>query len=143
MKVSEKLRAQPVQQVRQDHQVNDRFKHLVQSQADQLKKQELQQLIKEITTQGDKLARFRSFRDLVRFKHLIKGFLEKTVYNGLELQSSHSISFNGESKQLAVVKEIDEKLMKLTDQVMNREKKSVDMLGLIGEIKGLLVNLYT
>lgn len=143
MKISQDIRSQPVGQLRQDQQINHNFKHLVQSQTDQLKKQELQQLMQEITTQGEKLARFRSFPDLVRFKNLIKGFLKETVYDGLELQSSHSFRFDGESKQLAIVKQVDEKLMELTDQIMNQEKKSVDLLGLIGEIKGLLINLYT
>ncbi|PAV28595.1 hypothetical protein CIL05_16545 [Virgibacillus profundi] len=119
------------------------FNRLVQSQTQNLKQQELQQLMKHITVQGDKLSRFRTFRDLAKFKRMIKGFLQETVYNGLNLQKSHSFALDGQNRKLAIVKEVDEKLLELTEEMMNQEKKTVDILGLIGEIKGLLVNLYT
>lgn len=142
MKISEKMGSHVIHQKRQKAQTNDQFKQLVQSQTDQLKKHELKQLMDEISKQGDKLARFRSFRDLVRFKHLIKGFLEKTVYDGLKVCSSYSISLQGDGKQLNIIKQIDEKLIELTDHMMNQEKKSVNILEIVGEIKGLLVNIY-
>ncbi|MDY0394833.1 DUF327 family protein [Virgibacillus halophilus] len=37
---------------------------------------------------------------------------------------------------------MDEKLVKLTEDVLDQEKKTVDLLDTIGEIKGLLVNIY-
>lgn len=119
------------------------FNKMVQSQTQNLKQQELQQLMKNITVQGDRVARFRSFRDLAKFKRMVKGFLQETVYNGLDLQKSHSFNVEGKSRQLAIVKEVDEKLLELTEEIMNQEKKTVDILGLIGEIKGLLINIYT
>ncbi|MFD1039904.1 YaaR family protein [Virgibacillus byunsanensis] len=122
---------------------NPSFNAMVQSQTAQLKQEELKKLMKDITLQGDKLARFRSFRDLVKFKRMVKGFLQETVYNGLDLQKTHSFSIDGQNRKLAIVKEVDEKLLELTEEIMNQEKKTVDILGLIGEIKGLLVNLYT
>ncbi|QKY70873.1 YaaR family protein [Lentibacillus sp. CBA3610] len=119
------------------------FNEMVQSQTNQLKQQEIQQLMKNITLQGDKLARFRSSRDLVKFKRMVKRFLQETVYNGFELQNARHFTMNGRSQKLAIVKEVDEKLIGLTEEMMNDEKKTVDLLGLIGDIKGLLVNLYT
>ncbi|TMN22307.1 YaaR family protein [Lentibacillus cibarius] len=122
---------------------NRAFQNMVQSQTQVLKQQELDRLMKDITVQGDKLARFRSFRDMVKFKRLVKSFLKKTVYNGLDLQKSHDFSMNGKSRKLAIVKEVDDKLIEITEDIMNQEKKTVDLLNLIGELKGLLVNLYT
>ncbi|OZU89507.1 hypothetical protein CIL03_07300 [Virgibacillus indicus] len=119
------------------------FNQMVQSQTTQLKQQELQQLIKNLSLQGDKLARFRTFRELAKFKRMVKGFLQETVHSGLSLKQSHSFSLDGQSRNLSIVKEIDEKLMELTEEIMNQEKKTVDILGLIGEIKGLLINIYT
>jgi len=118
------------------------FNQILKSQGQEVKQQELEQLLKNITTQGDKLARFRSFRDLAKFKRLIKSFLQETVSTGYQLQSSRSFGFHGQSRKLAIVKEIDEKMLELTEEIMNQEKKSVDILGLIGEIKGLLINIY-
>lgn len=119
------------------------FNKMVQSQTQHLKQQELQKLMENITQQGNKLARFRTFRDLVKFKRMVKGFLQETVSSGLNLQKSHSFHMDGQSRHLAIIKEVDEKLIALTEAMMNQEKKTVDLLGLIGEIKGLLINIYT
>ncbi|GAB3054376.1 YaaR family protein [Virgibacillus ainsalahensis] len=118
------------------------FQKMVQSQTEQLKQQELQQLMKNITIQGDKLARYRTFRELATFKRLVKGFLQETVSNGLDLQKFHSFSMEGRNRNLTIVKKVDEKLIELTEEVMNHEKKTVNILSLIGEVKGLLINIY-
>ncbi|MGY0694504.1 YaaR family protein [Virgibacillus sp. FSP13] len=145
MKISQEMRAQmdaATKNTRQNVDGKKSFDGIVQSQTQKLKQQEIQQLMKDITTQGDKLARFRSFRDLVKFKRMVKGFLRETVSSGLDLQKSHSFNLDGQNRKLAIIKTVDEKLIELTEEVMGQEKKTVDLLGLIGEIKGLLVNLY-
>jgi len=73
----------------------------------------------------------------------VKTFLQDTVYNGLDLKRSSSFSLDGQHSMLQIVEEVDAKLIELTEQVMGQEKKTVDLLDLIGEIKGLLINLYT
>lgn len=146
MKISQEMLKQidtSQKSVRTTKQDQPSFGSIVQSQAQKMQSAELQRLMSDITIQGDRLARFRSFKDLVKFKRLIKRFLEEAVSNGLDLQKSLSFSYTGSSRNLTLVKEIDEKLIALTEEIMNQEKKTVDLLGLIGEIKGLLVNIYT
>ncbi|ASN03761.1 YaaR family protein [Virgibacillus necropolis] len=146
MKISHDLRSQldaTNNQTRSAFEGKQSFDGLVQTQSHKLKAQELQMLMKSITVQGERLARFRSFKDLVKFKRMVKGFLQETVYNGLDLKQSHSFGLGSRNQKLSIVKEIDERLIELTEELMNLEKKSIDLLGLIGEIKGLLINLYT
>jgi uncharacterized protein len=118
------------------------FQHSLQSQYLTQKKQELENMMKNITLQGDRVARSRNFKDLAKFKRLIKSFLGETVSGGLRIKKEQSFTRNG-SSHLTLIKQVDEKLIELTEQIMSQEKKTVDILGLIGEIKGLLVNLYT
>lgn len=143
MKITQDYQSQSIKKVRSNPGDPKSFERAIQSQANKLKHQEIKHLIKEISNQGDKLVRFRSIRDLARFKRLVKGFLEKTVGEGFELNHSHQFSFDGQGRSLSIVKEVDEKLVELTEEIMSQEKKTVDLLGIIGEIKGLLVNLYT
>lgn len=142
MKISQDLQSQTIKQIRSNPGTQQAFDKIVKSTTQQLKQQEIRQLMNEITIQGDKLSRFRSFRDLAKFKRLVKDFLAETVYNGLDLNKSQSFSPDGHSQQLAIVKEVDEKLIELTDGVINQERNAVDLLGIIGEIKGLLLNIY-
>ena len=134
-----KIEPKYTKQINGDNQI---FNKMVQTQTQSLKQQELQQLIQNITAQGNKLARYRSFREFAKFKRMVKGFLQETVKNGYSMQKSHSFGLSG-SRHLAIVKQVDEKLIELTEELINQEKKTVDILGLIGEIKGLLINIYT
>lgn len=142
MKISQDLQSQTIKQIRTNTNAKQPFDKIVQSTTHQLKQQEIKQLMKEITIQGDKLSRFRSFRDLAKFKRLVKGFLTETVNDGLDLDKSQHFSLEGHGQQLAIVKEIDEQLIQLTDEIINQERSAVDLLGMIGEIKGLLLSLY-
>ncbi|WP_138420021.1 YaaR family protein [Aquibacillus sediminis] len=121
---------------------SDKFSSLMGSHAEKLKEQELQKLLKDLTAQGEKIARFRSFRDLARYKRMVKGFIEESVQYGMDLKHSRSWTMEGNNRKLTTVEEVDKKLMELTEVVMDQEKKSIGILGLIGEIEGLLINLY-
>lgn len=130
-------------QVRPPSENQQSFGKMVNTEALKVKQEGIEKLVQDIENQGEKLSRFRTFRELTKFKRMVKSFLQETVYKGLDLQKSSSFSFEGHHSTLALVKEVDDKLIELTDDVMNHEKKTVDLLGVIGEIKGLLVNLYT
>ncbi|MFD2923434.1 YaaR family protein [Halobacillus naozhouensis] len=122
---------------------NTSFNQIVQTQTQQLQQNQLNKLLKNISAQGERIARFRSFRDLAKYKRLVKGFVEESVQYGMSLKHSHSFDWRGRSRKLTIVESIDQKLAELTESVMDQEKQSIDILGLIGEIKGLLINLYT
>src|SRR5690625_1916224 len=144
MKIGQEMRARVEQKTfSKQPEGTKNFNKLVQSQFHKMKREELDQLMQDITKQGEKIARFRSFKDLATFKRMIKEFLEKTVYSGLELSESHHFSANSSSHTLLTVKKIDEKLLELTEDLMEQEKPTVDLLGIIGEINGLLINIYT
>lgn len=143
MKIAQDLQSQTIKQLRPNITSKQSFETIVQSKAQHMNQQVLEGLIRDISVQGDKLQRFHSFQDLAKFKRMVKGFLEETVYNGLDLKKSQNFSPDGRSQQLAIVREVDQKLIELTEEVINQEKNAVDLLGIIGEIKGLLVNLYT
>ncbi|CAM3965852.1 YaaR family protein [Mesobacillus zeae] len=120
-----------------------KFNDLVQKQEHKMHVSQLQQLLSEINTAGERLARSRTFKDMAKFKTLVKQFVKETVDFGMGLKQSHSWNQYGEGRSLKTVKTIDEKLVELTESIMNKEELPIDILGKIGEIKGLLINLYT
>lgn len=145
MKISQEIRAQTdatSQQQKSHTGAKETFDRMIASETQKGKQQGLEQLMDSIARQGDKLARFRSFRDFVKFKRMIKGFLHEAVRSSFSLKRDRHFSLDGQSKQLSLVEAIDEKLLQLADELMSQEKKNVDLLGLIGEIKGLLMNVY-
>ncbi|KGX83455.1 YaaR family protein [Pontibacillus marinus] len=146
MKIGQELRSQlesTQQHTRPTISNGKGFDSLVQTQSNKMREEELKRLMTDITKQGEKVARFRSFKDLARYKRLVKSFVEESVQYGMDLKQSHSWSMEGENRKLTLVRSVDEKLNELTDAVLQQETKSIDVLGIIGEVKGLLVNLYT
>lgn len=146
MKIRQDLRAQLETSTKTPNQQSvggKKFEELVSTQTKQLQQDELNRLMKDLSAQGERLARFRSFQDLAKYKRMVKDFVQEAVQYGMNVKQSHSFSFDGRGRKLTTIEEVDEKLMELTEAVMAQEKKPIDLLGIIGEIKGLLINLYT
>ncbi|WP_226585980.1 YaaR family protein [Halobacillus litoralis] len=145
MKITQEMRTQldgKHKQMNKQSQGRIPFDAMVQSQSQKLQEAQLNRLIHTITSQGERVARSRSFRDLAKYKRLIKDFM-KELQHGMNLKHSQHWNPHGHTRKLTIVECLDEKLKDLTDAVIDQEKRTVDLLGLIGEIKGLLINLYT
>ncbi|SKB07513.1 YaaR family protein [Sporosarcina newyorkensis] len=135
----DKLPKDPLRQL----QGNARFGQMVEKQEARLQSEQITRLFGDITSAGDRLARSRNLRDMAKYKMLIKRFLKESVESGIELKQSHTWNQFGEGRRLKIVRTIDEKLIALTEALLDEEESSIDLLAKIGEIKGLLINLYT
>lgn len=146
MKIGQEVRV-GVDALRQDQKFaslnNTSFQSIVEKQGNRLKTEELTKLLKDIDVAGQRLVHSRHFQDLAKFKTLVKRFVKEAIDYGLNLKQSKSWSGYGEKRTLRLVETVDEKLVELSEELRNSEKDSLDLLEQIGEIKGLLINLYT
>ncbi|MGE7676041.1 YaaR family protein [Lysinibacillus sp. NPDC094403] len=126
----------------QNNNQNNRFGDMVVKQGTKLQTDQLTRLLGDISTAGDRVARSRNLRELARFKMLVKRFLQETVEHGMELKQSHTWNRFGEGRRLKIIETIDTRLVELTQDILDEEKEAIDLLDKIGEIKGLLINLY-
>ncbi|MEK5230233.1 YaaR family protein [Lysinibacillus sp. FSL K6-0232] len=126
----------------QNNNQNNRFGDLVVKQGSKLETEQLTRLLGDISTAGDRVARSRNLRELARFKMLVKRFLQETVEHGMELKQSHTWNRFGEGRRLKIIDTIDARLVELAQDILDEEKEAIDLLDKIGEIKGLLINLY-
>ncbi|MDV7767177.1 YaaR family protein [Peribacillus simplex] len=122
---------------------NGRFQQMVQTQDQKMQIQTLNRLIGDIEWAGQRLVRSRTLRELAKYKALVKRFVKEAVEYGLELKQSTSWNQYGQSRPLKTVETIDARLVELSEEILNKEKSSLEILEMIGEIKGLLINLYT
>ncbi len=104
-------------------------------------KQELQKALDEIDKKGQDLVENRTVENLYAYKDLIKGFIEETVMKGLEIKERRGFSRSGRTKVMRTVAEVDAKLLELTNLILKREHKEINVLKKVGEIQGLLVNI--
>lgn len=119
------------------------FRETVSKQSEKLHSEQLTRLLGDIETQGKRLLQSQTVRDLQLYKNLVQRFVKEAVNFGMQLKQNKSWNEQGRSRTLKLVKEIDEQLIQITEAVLSQEKDSISLLDKIGEIKGLLVNLYT
>ena len=144
MKINQDLRMNlnTNQNIRQNSQANNRFGDMVVKQGSKMQTEQLTRLLGDISAAGDRVARSRNLRELARFKMLVKRFLQEAVDYGLEMKQSHTWNRFGEGRRLKIVETIDQHLVELAEDLLNEEKETIALLDKIGEIKGLLINLY-
>jgi uncharacterized protein len=146
MKINQDLRV-GVDKVRTEQKANaggaNKFSTLVGKQDQKLQMEQLGKLMGDINSAGERLGRSRTFKDLAKYKTLVKRFVKEAVDYGMNLKQSHTWNQHGEGRKLNIVENVDRKLMELTEDILNEEKQSIDILGKIGEVRGLLINLYT
>lgn len=120
----------------------DSFANVMRNSQAKLQLDSLNQLMDRIDLQGQRLAKQRTIENLIDYKHSVKQFVNESLSYGLELSEKQSFHPNGGMKSHQLVEVIDEKLMAINDEVLDNEKEGIEVLRLVGEIKGLLVNLY-
>lgn len=119
------------------------FTEVMQKKKDDVLFERFQTMAQQIEAQGKKLAESQTIEDLKQYKKLVKQFLDDAVKNSLQLEEQRGFSRGGRTKIYKLVKEVDQKLVELTNAVLEKEKKGLDLLGLVGEIQGLIINIYT
>ncbi|ERI08791.1 YaaR family protein [Aneurinibacillus aneurinilyticus] len=118
------------------------FDEVMQNRSQQLNVEKFNKLIEQIDMQGERLAKSRTIKDLKEYKTLVKNFMEEAVKNGVALEERHGFSRRGRSKVYKIITEVDKKLTEVTDAVLQKEQKGINILDTIGEVRGLLINMY-
>ena len=119
------------------------FTEVMGTKRENLVYEKMTKMMSAIEDQGKVLAESRTVEDLKKYKKLVKEFMDDAVKNGLKLEEQRGFNRRGRTKVYKIVKEVDKKLIDLTNAVLEKEKKGINILNLVGEIKGLLINIYT
>lgn len=117
------------------------FTDIFQQQGEQKTIDELNRQIKDIQQQGDRLAKSMTVRELAIYRNMIKKFLEETARRGVILKETKGWDRRGRGKRYKLLEEIDAALLNLADDLLESEQGRIDLLGRVGEIRGMLINL--
>jgi len=128
--------------IREKEKESPAFQKILQEKQFDMSKNRVQSLLQELNQQESRLSQSRSLPDLMAYKQTIRDFLQEVVQNGLSLQEHSGSQPNGREKRLKIIKQVDQHLLELSEQVLEKQAPTVELLGKMGEIKGLLVNLY-
>jgi uncharacterized protein YaaR (DUF327 family) len=129
--------ATPQQQVQ-----NKSFSDTMQQHDEQTSKDQLNRMMQQIDIQSGRLAKSMTVRELRAYKLLIKQFLEETVRRGVSLRDTKGWDRRGRGKRYKLLEEVDVKLLEMGEELLEHEQGRIDLLDKIGEIRGMLLNVY-
>ena len=137
---------QPVQvpEAQQVQQSDGSFKFMLASRIEEADLQAaLTTMMEEITMQGDKLAKHRDIRDMKRYRALVKDFLNEIVGRSHSFSREKFLDRRGRHRVYGIIRLVDENLDNLAQELMKDEKDHLKILSMIGEIRGLLLDIFT
>lgn len=105
--------------------------------------QRMQKMADEITEQGKRLSRTPTYRELKKYRELIRQFVREAVQNTYVLQNRTGWDRRGRQKIYTLVKKIDVALAELTELVKDGQDNQLEILAKLDVIRGMLVDLYT
>ena len=142
IKVNNVQQAMPVEQTAQLQETDGTFKFTLVSR---IEEQELQNalanMMEEITRQGDKLAKHRDIKDMKRYRALIKDFMNEVVNRSHAFSRENFLDRKG--RVYGIIRLIDENLDQLAQELVKDEQDNLAILSKIGEIRGLLLDIFT
>lgn len=144
IKVNQTQQPMPVEQTQQAQETDGTFKFTLVSR---IEEQDLQTaltgMMEEITRQGDKLAKRRDIKDMKRYRALIKDFMNEIVNRSHAFSRENFLDRKGRHRVYGIIRLIDQNLDELAQELVKDEKDNLAILSKIGEIQGLLLDIFT
>lgn len=106
------------------------------SQEEELRKKAL-----EIEKQGKRLGSHIDVAELKAYKRLVMEFLNEAVRGSTKFSKDSFLDRRGRHRVFATVKVVNEKLEKLTQDVLSSEKDNLAIIGRIEDIRGMILDL--
>lgn len=120
------------------------FKFTLASHIEEADLQEkLNGLMKDITSQGEKLAQHMDIGDMKKYRGLVKDFLNEVVNRSHKFSRENFLDRRGRHRVYGIVKMVDKNLDDLASELVKDEKDNLSILSKIGEIRGLLLDVST
>ncbi len=99
-------------------------------------------LMEEITQQGEKISKKKDIRDMKKYRSLIKEFMNEIVNHSHEFTRENFLDRRGRHRVYGIIRLVDENLDALAQALVRDEKDNVEILSKIGEIRGLILDLF-
>lgn len=120
------------------------FKFTLTSAIEEAQLQEkLNTLLDEITNQGERIAQHMDIRDMKKYRGLVKDFLNEVVNRSHKFSRENFLDRKGRHRVYGIIRLVDVTLDELASELVKEEKDHLSILSKIGEIQGLLLDIFT
>ena len=105
--------------------------------------QKIDSMLVDITAQGDRIARHMDIRDMRKYRELVREFMNEVVFRSHKFSRENFLDRKGRHRVYGIIKLIDANLDELAQELVKDEKDHITILNKIGEIRGLLLDIFT
>lgn len=136
--------AAPVQETNQIQKTNDDFKFMLMSKISEEDLQaRLGSLMEEITEQGERIAKKKDIKDMRKYRSLIKDFMNEIISRSHSFSRENFLDRRGRHRVYGIIRLVDENLDELAKELMKEQKDNLTILEKIGDIRGLILDIFT
>lgn len=105
-------------------------------------KERCMQLLAQIDAQAERIKRSHAIADLYRYRQLVQEYMREAMGQMYSRQEERKWDMRGQMRVMAIVAEVDKKLGELTRLMLDKQQKGLQILEKLGEIRGLLLDIY-
>ena len=135
---------QQIQQTQQSQEASGDFKFTLTSKIeDAALAERLNLMMEDIVQQGKQIAKKNDIRDMQRYRFLIKDFLNEVVTRSHAFSRENFLDRRGRHRVYGIIRLVDENLDELAKELVKDEKDNIGILAKIGQIEGLLLDIFT
>lgn len=125
-------------------QANGDFKFMLTSKIeDSSLAERLNLMMQDIVQQGDRISKKKDIKDMQMYRRLIKDFMNEIVSRSHEFSRENFLDRRGRHRVYGIIRLVDQNLDELAGELLKDEKDNISILGKIGEIQGLLLDIFT
>lgn len=144
IKVNQVTPMTPIQQTEATQQSDGTFKFILASNIEEKDLQvRLSSMMQEITQQGDRISKKMDVRDMKKYRALIKDFMNEVVNRSHKFSRENFLDRKGRHRVYGIIRQVDDTLDELARELVKDEKDHIAILSKIGEIRGLLLDIFT
>jgi uncharacterized protein YaaR (DUF327 family) len=99
-------------------------------------------ILQQIDAISERLKKGPTPADVKRYRSLIAEFVKEASGESYDIHEETHWDHEGNRKNFLLVKQINRSVEELLDTVMDQEKKQIDVVAKLMEIRGMLVDLY-
>ncbi len=144
IKINQVSQTQQVAQTQAAQPTDGTFKFMLASNIEEAELQNhLTALMEQIDEEGKKLSKKRDVKDMRHYRGLVKEFLNEVVTHSHEFSRENFLDRKGRHRVYGIIRLVDENLDQLAQELMKDEQDNLAILDKIGEIRGLLLDIFT
>lgn len=104
--------------------------------------EKMERLLEQIDLQAEKIKKNQTVSELYRYRDLVRDFVREATRRMYQRREEGRWDRRGKFRVMSVVAEVDRQLGELTRLVLEDQQDPLAILQKLGEIRGILVDIY-